>query len=205
MLWWLIGAWVASGLLVPALWLLSMAGHGVFVRSSHKIQAEAAAPSSCPSSKRTSWNHGRLGRFLLCGFVGVGALILLFIGSFSDPISTTGNLYLAFTGAQDPVSQAAVTPAPVREELVAAKQPDLDQTGAVGHDRARETDLVTPQIPPVWALKAALSAVTSPAHLDRPSRRGWQYDRHGPVGAFVARSRRGTWLFPPNASGGGNN
>ena len=205
MLWWLIGAWVASGLLIPALWLLSLAGHGVFVRSSHDLQASGTAPPPPPSSKRTSWNRGQIGRFLLCGLVGVGALILLFIGSFSDPISTMGNLYSALADAQAPVSQPTVTSAPVQEGLAAVKQPDRNQTGAVVHDRAREADLRAPPIPPVWALKAALSAVTPPPRPERPGKRSWQYGRPGPVSAFVAQSRRGTWLFPPLASGGGNN
>ena len=202
MLWWLIGGWVASGLLIPTLWLLSVAGHGFFVRSSHDIQEEAAAPSPPPSSKRTRRNRGHIGRFLLSGLVGVGALILLFIGSFSDPMSTMGFLYSAFADAQDSVSQAAVTSAPAQE---AVKQTDHNQTGTVGPDFAREADLAAPQIPPVWALKAALSAVTPPAHPQRPSKHGWQYGRHGPVSAFVAVSRPSTWLFPPDASGGGNN
>ena len=179
MLWWLIGAWVASGLLIPALWLLSLAGHGVFVRSSHDLQASGTAPPPPPSSKRTSWNRGQIGRFLLCGLVGVGALILLFIGSFSDPISTMGNLYSALADAQAPVSQPTVTSAPVQEGLAAVKQPDRNQTGAVVHDRAREADLRAPPIPPVWALKAALSAVTPPPRPERPGKRSWQYRSAG--------------------------
>lgn len=204
MLWWLIGAWVASGPLIPVLWLLSMACRNVLVRPSNDKQA-ARAPTPPSNSKRAIPNRGHMGRFLLSGLAWVGAVILLFISSLNDPITTMGSLYSDFAHAPAPVLQPTVTPSPIEVELAAVKPADREEEGTVGHDLARKAVLAAPQIPPVWALRAALSAVTPPAYPERPSKRGWQHGRRGPISAYVAQSHRGTWLFPPNPNAGGNN
>jgi hypothetical protein len=174
------------------MWLLSVVGRGVLVRSS--IDEQSVRSSAPPSNSKPTPNRGRSGRLLLSGLAGLAAVILLFIGSFSDPITAMGNLYSAFADAQAPVSQTTATPVPV---LAAVTPLDRDEEGTVGHHHAGEADLAAP-IAPVWALKAALAAVTPPAHPERPSKHGWQRGRQGPVSAFVAQSHRGTWLFPPN-------
>jgi hypothetical protein len=57
MLWWIIGVWLASGAVMPLLWLLSMASRGVFARDLWAEQRQvtvgsdnAAAPTSAPRS-----------------------------------------------------------------------------------------------------------------------------------------------------------
>ena len=57
MLWWIIGVWLASGAVIPLLWLLSMASRGVFARDLRAEQRQVtvgsddvAAPASAPRS-----------------------------------------------------------------------------------------------------------------------------------------------------------
>jgi hypothetical protein len=198
MLWWLIGAWVVSGLLIPVLWLFSMVGRRVVTDSLNDLQApRASAPSL--DRKLTTLRRGHMGRFLLAGLAGTGAVILLFIGSLSDPITTMGDLYSAVADAHAPVSQPTVTPALVEVALAV----DRDEANG-SHDLARQADVATPQSPPAWTL-AAMSAVTPPATPERSAKRGGHHGRRGPVGAYVTQSHRGTWLFPPNPNAGGNN
>jgi len=138
---------------------------------------------------------GHIGRFLLSGLSSAGALILLFIGLFGDPIATMGKLYSAFADAQAPVLQSAVTPSPIEVvELAAVSPPDRDEEENGRHD---QVDVAAPQKPPALTL-TAMSAVTPPAHPERLGKRGWQHGRGGSLNAYVAQSRRGTWLFPPN-------
>jgi hypothetical protein len=198
-LWWLIGAWVASGLSIPVLWLLSMAGRKVLVRSSHDVHAGAAAPS--PDSKLATSNRGHIGRYFLYGLSVVGAVILLLLGSFSDPITTIGDMYSAFANAQAPASQPVVASSPIEVQLVAANPP---ARSAEVEDIARRVEVVAVQRLPEWTV-TAMSAATPPASPERPGKRDWHHGRRGPLGAYVALSSRGTWLFPPNANGGGNN
>ena len=198
MLWWLIGAWVASGLLIPVLWLLSMAGRRTLIRSSNDVQAPGAS-APLLDSKPATLNRGQMGRFLLSGLAGAGAVILLFIGSFGDPITTMGDLYSAFADAHTPVLQPAVPRAPV--EVVLAVDHDEAENGR--HDRAApggHSDATGP------ACVDACGHVSryAPGHPERPGKRGWHHGRRGPVGAYVTQSHRGTWLFPPNANAGGN-
>ena len=198
MLWWLIGAWVASGLLIPVLWLLSIAGRRALTRPSNHVQAPGAS-ARLLDSKQATLNSNRIGRFLLSGLAGAGAVILLFVGSFGDPITAIGELYSAFADSHTPVSQPAVARAPL--EAVLAVDQDEAENGR--QDRARQPAVAVPQGPPSWTL-AAMSTATPPASPDRPGKRGRHHGRRGPVGAYVTQSHRGTWLFPPNASAGGN-
>jgi hypothetical protein len=198
MLCWLIGAWVASGLLIPVLWLLSMAGRSALIRSSDDMQAPGASAPFL-DSKPAILNRGRMGRFLLSGLAGAGAVILLIIGSFSDPITTMGDLYSALADTHAPVSQPAATPAPVEVALAV----DHDEAETSRQDPTRQSAVANPQSPPAWTL-TAMPAVTPPANPERPGKRGLHRGRRGPVGAYVTQSHRGTWLFPPSANAGGN-
>ena len=200
MLWWLIGAWVATGLLIPVLWLLSMACRSVFVRSSNEMQA-TGAPAPPPNRKRATANRGHMGWYLLSGLSMVGAVILLLIGSFSDPVTAVGKLYSTFADAQAPVLQPAATTSPI-EVKVAVNPPVHDEEENGWDDLARRADVVAVQRLPAWS---AMSASAPPAYPDRSVKRVEHQGRHGRVVAYVAQSRRGTWLFPPNANAGGNN
>lgn len=200
MLWWVIGAWVATGLLIPVLWLLSMACRSVFVRSSNEMQT-TGAPAPPPNRKGATANRGHTGRYLLSGLSMVGAVILLLIGSFSDPVTAVGELYSTFADAQAPVLQPAVT-TPI--EVKVAVNPPVHDEEENGWEVARPADLVAVQRLPTWTV-TAMSASAPPAYPDRSVKRVEQQGRHGRVIAYVAQSRRGTWLFPPNANAGGNN
>ena len=155
-------------------------------------EARASAPP--PNSKRATRNRRRIGRLLLFGLAGVGAAILLFIGSFSDPITAMGNLYSAFANPEAPVLQAAVKP--VEIQLAEVKPTDQNGEEAATPDLPRQADVTTPQNPPARTL-TAMSADTPPAYPnDYASAAG--SGRGGPLNAYVVQSRRGTWLFPPN-------
>ena len=195
MLWWVIGAWVATGLLIPVLWLLSIARRSVFVRSSNEMQV-TGAPAPPPNMKRATANRGHLGRYLLSGLSMVGAVILLLIGSFSDPFTTVGELYSTFADAQAPVLQPAATTSPI-EVKVAVNPPVHDED-----DLTRQSDVAAVDLP--WTVDA-MSAAMRPAYPVRSVKRVEHHDRQGRVGAYVAQSSRGTWLFPPNENAGGNN
>jgi hypothetical protein len=202
MLWWLIGAWVASGILIPVLWLLSGAGRSVVVRSSNGKQATGALTPP-PDNMRATSNRRHMGRYLLYGLSVVGAVILLLIGSFRDPITAMRNLDSAFADAEAPMSQQAGTSSPIQVEI--AVNPTVrDEEENGWDDLARRADVVAVQRLPAWRVKA-MSASATPAYPDRSVKRVEHQGRHGRVVAYVAQSRRGTWLFPPNANAGGNN
>lgn len=190
---WLIGAWVASGLLIPVLWLLSMAGRRTLIRSSNAAQAPRA-PAQPLANKPATLNRGRMGRLFLSGLAGAVAVILLTIGSFGDPITTVGYLYSAFADPHPRTLQPAAPRAPVEVALAV----DLDEAENGPQDRLRQAAMATPPGPPAWTL--AMPAVPQ----ERPGKRYWRHARRGPVGAYVTQSHRGTWLFPPSANAGGN-
>jgi hypothetical protein len=202
MLWWLFGAWVASGLLISVLLLLSMAGRRVFVRSLNDMQA-TEVPVAPPSRKRATSNRCNMGRYLLYGLSVASAVVLLLIGSFSDPITAMGNLYSSFAHAQAPILQPAVTTSPIEVKVAVNLPVHSDEDNGWG-DFARHPDVVAVQKLPPWTFKA-MSVATPAAHLDRSDKRVENQRRQARVGAYVARSSGGTWLFPPNPNAGGNN
>ena len=177
--------------LIPVLWLLSIARRSVFVRSSNEMQV-TGAPAPPPNMKRATANRGHL----LSGLSMVGAVILLLIGSFSDPFTTVGELYSTFADAQAPVLQPAATTSPI-EVKVAVNPPVHDED-----DLTRQSDVAAVDLP--WTVDA-MSAAMRPAYPVRSVKRVEHHDRQGRVGAYVAQSSRGTWLFPPNENAGGNN
>jgi hypothetical protein len=83
MLWWLIGVWLASGAVLPVLWLLSMAYRA--------------------ASKRI----GPQGLYVLPGLVSIGALVLLFVCPFGDSDITMRGMTSAPAVAQAPMTSAA--------------------------------------------------------------------------------------------------
>ena len=97
------------------------------------------------------------------------------------------------------MSQPAVTTSPIE---VAVHAPLRGEEENGWDDFARQGDAV--QTLPTWTVKA-LSVATPPAYPVRSVKRDEHQGRQGRVGAYVARSSRGTWLFPPNANAGGNN
>ena len=138
MLWWIIGVWLASGAVIPVLWLLSIASHGVFARDlraeqrqvsvgSDDVAAPASAPGlhtaasprrlrcgrsssqgTSPDGMRVTPNRSHVGQYVLSGLTILGALILLFVSSFSDSSVTIGDLPSAAAVAHAPGAPAAV-------------------------------------------------------------------------------------------------
>jgi hypothetical protein len=221
MLRWIIGVWLASGAVLPAFWLLSMA---------HRWLA-----SSKFGSKGLCVFSGLVG-------IGIGALILLFVCSFSDSIITMRGVPSAAAVAQAPMTHLAearpiqllvtLSPSPaqfsakptqadtdiekgevggglLREppslgeaEQVAPIQPGIgDMEQSDRDDASRQTDAVVPQVsgvaaPPIARLHAKLAAERGLAH---------RYTRGPPVRSYVTRpSSRGVWLFGPTGNEGAN-
>ena len=143
-----------------------------------------------------------MGRYLLSGLSVVGAVILLLVGSFSEPFTVVGNSRSTSADAQIAVSQPAVIASPIEVEVVANAPPREEENGQ--DDFARRADVVAAQKLPAWTVKA-MSAATPPTYPVRSVKRVEHHGRQGRVGAYVAQSSRGTWLFPPNANAGGNN
>jgi hypothetical protein len=176
MLWWFIGVWLASGAVLPAFWLLSMACRWL--------------ASATIGPKRLCVLSGLVG-------IGIGALILLFVCSFSDSITTTHDMPSAFAVAQAPLTRVVeASPIPLRITL----SPSPAQSARDG--ASHQTDKVVPQA----AIPAALLTVALHPKLDaKPSTR----HRHAlepPVLPYVTRSSsRGIWLFAPNGNEGTRN
>jgi hypothetical protein len=136
MLWWFVGAWLASAAVVPVLLLLRTAWRAVFPRDTEAEQTQLMVePHSAATSASTAWFAYRLrglatsalrlpghppsgaqttpklalvGRYMLAGLLSVCALALLHVSSFSDSISIMHNLPAASTGTQASATQAAV-------------------------------------------------------------------------------------------------
>jgi hypothetical protein len=69
MLWWFIGVWLASGAVIPVLWLFSVAYRGVFFRDIEAKQGQevveshsTAAAASTLTHPLISVGHKRIGR-----------------------------------------------------------------------------------------------------------------------------------------------
>jgi hypothetical protein len=236
MLWWFVGVWLASGLMIPVLWLASTACRGVFGRVTKAGQMPAVfAPRSAaivvstvhrwltsslttgrPFKRSGHRRDGepviptmsRMGHYVLAGMMSFGALILLFISSFSDSGAPTRDLSSASAVVQAPMTQATAVatkhdPATLAEaEPAALLQP---RDGGVGNgadeDDGGQTAAIAPPEPAVEAL------LTTPVYPKSPGpERGAVHRRaHEPlVRTYVTPSSRGIWLFPPTANAGGN-
>jgi hypothetical protein len=64
-----------------------------------------------PGNARTTPQASHMGRYMLSGLVSIAALILLFVGSFSDSIIKVRDMPATSAVAQAPVAQAAVAEA----------------------------------------------------------------------------------------------
>jgi hypothetical protein len=192
MLWWFIGVWLASGAALPVFMLLSM---------THRAALKIIGPKVL---------------YGLSGLVSVGALILLFVFPFGDMPST-------YAVAQTPTTYAAVSearplspsPAQLMVKLAQTEPPSFGEAEQVASvesrfddvrervdDASRQTDAAVPQVP------AARALLTAPADPKVPSAgRGSAHRRARglPVGPYVTQLSHGTWLFPPNQTGGGSN
>jgi hypothetical protein len=184
MLWWFIGAWLASGTVLPAFLLLRMAYRGL-----------AAA------------KVGPKGLHVLSGLVGVGigALILWFVCSFSDSstamrdtpsasVAQTIDLLPSVTLSLSPAQFSAAQAGPPllgEAEQVASIQPGI---GAFGQSIG---DAAVPQAP-----------LTAPLHPKPGIKRrlAHRYASGPTVGPYITHSSSsGLWLFAPNGNEGANN
>jgi hypothetical protein len=142
MLWWFIVIWIASGAVVPMLWLLGLAGRGASAQSPrwrsaimgrhaapamastadppHGVRAAAATllawllslTEERPGGARTA-RARVIGLYLLSGLVGVGVLILLFVAPLNDSGRMRRDL-VSGPGAAAEVSAARTTIAEAR-------------------------------------------------------------------------------------------
>jgi hypothetical protein len=174
MLWWFIGVWLASGAVLPAFLLLRM------------VHRRLAASKIGPK-----------GLHVLSGLVGIGigALILWIVCSFSDSSTAMRDTPAAFVIAQAPLTLAvvaAVRPAgpPLLSGAgqVASIRPRIDDMAqGVRGDASRQTDAAAP---PTAPLHRKLAAERGAAHRNTLG---------PPVRSYVTRSSsRGLWLFAPN-------
>jgi hypothetical protein len=183
MLWWFIGAWLASGTVLPAFFLLRWANRW--------LAASKIGPKGL---------HALSGA---AGF-GIGALVLWFVCSLSD-----SGVAMRETPSASAVAQASMKPAeaaeakPVGADIEAAVrlveadatiQPGIGAFGqGAGDNDGRETGAVVPQ-----------ALLTAPLHTKPGIRRGLAHDARGPsVGPYITHSSsRGTWLFAPHDGNG---
>jgi hypothetical protein len=195
MLWWFTGVWLASGAMLPAFLLLRMAYRWL---AASKI--------------------GPRGLHVLSGLVGIGigALILWIVCSFSTAMRDTPSAFviaqptttLAVAAAVRPIqllpsvtlslssapfSAAQAGPLLLSEAGQAASiQPRIDDMAqGVGGDASRQTDTAAQ---PTAPLHRKLAAESSAAHRNA----------HGhPVRSYITwSSSRGTWLFAPHEGNG---
>ena len=195
MLWWFIGVWLASGAVLPVCWLLSRA----YRAASKKI--------------------GQKGLYVLSGLVSIGALILLFMRPFGASNITIRDMPSASAVAQTPMmsaaeakpiqlltsdtlslslAQFAAKPAQTEPpsfgaaEQVATIQPQFVDVGESANDDASRQDAAAPLTAPVYP--KIPSAGRGSVHRRTPGL---------PVRPYVTQLSHGTWLFPPNQTGGG--
>jgi hypothetical protein len=226
MLWWLIGAWLASGAVLPVCvayrWLTSSA-------------MRTAPPGHRPTgTRRTPIRRKRL--YMLSGLVTVGALILLFVCSLSNSISIIRDMPPASVAARVPMTHTEVAEVgPIRLRASNALSPSPPQfsakpaeadseageasrgllaqplgeadatiqpgTGAfgqsAGNDASHQTYAAVPQV-----------LLTAPLRAKPGMKRGVEHRyASGPsVGPYITHSwSSGLWLFAPNGNEGANN
>jgi hypothetical protein len=105
MVWWFIGIWLASGALLPAFWLLSMAYRWV---APVACRVGVQADSALPSVTRVTTKLRRIDPHVVYGSVIVGTLIVVFAGSFSD-LSPASAIAQA-SGTPDAVAEVRPSP-----------------------------------------------------------------------------------------------
>src|SRR4051812_41325689 len=116
MLWWIIGVWLGSATMVPALWMLSIAYPNLFSPNleAEEKQAASEASNTVAAASIVYPDHGaqwlatrgirlsgrqpngrpggHMGRYALGGLASVGALLLLYVGWSSDSGTAVRNL-----------------------------------------------------------------------------------------------------------------
>jgi hypothetical protein len=187
-----------------------------------------------PGSTRTGPVANHLGRYVLSGLVSIGALILLYVGTFS-----ASNLPLSMTVAHAPATQAAVAEVePIRPLASADLSPSPAQLSATptqaatnGEEGQAQRDLpslgeaeqVAAEPQPGDARESAgenASRRTEAAAPQVPAavallivypripgaERGAGRNRApGPsIRPYITPVNRGTWLFPPTTNAGSN-
>ena len=140
MLWWFIVVWIASGAVIPLLWLLGLLSRGVSARSA--TQGPAIIRHAAPAMSATAQPaHGVrmaaatmlawlfsltehrpggvttarprvVGLYLLSGLVGIGVLVLLLVAPLNDSGHARHDLASSpGAAAQVPVARAAIAEA----------------------------------------------------------------------------------------------
>jgi hypothetical protein len=230
MLWWFIGVWLASGLLIPGLCLLGMAWRRLLSRVQEVPKA------------------GHTGLYVLAGLIGLGAMALLFVGSFSDPIFSMRDRGRDTVAASSPVRQdAGIADTPAPSLTLGAPSPSPEQlpgvpargvtgcgetasvdgprrepapSGGLAQDAAipaqpgpegvaegrwaeapPQTSAPTPQV------AAAAVQLTSRANSKvAVAERGWVQRRAHPplVRPYATSATHGVWLSAPAQNAGGN-
>jgi hypothetical protein len=139
-------------------------------------------------------------RFLSAGLATLGGLVLLFLGSVSDPVAPSRDLHLPDAAAKSPVSRRETAPRAIAADMnapSASAEPsvhrdpaDHDGDNSAANTVLAEIDGAAAEAPPA-PLRHAASAAT--VHHGRV------------VHAYVTRAQhQGVWLFPPDPTGGGS-
>jgi hypothetical protein len=180
MLWWLIGAWLASGTLLPAFLLLRM---GYRWLAAVKISPKGL--------------HALSG---LVGF-GIGVLVLWFVCSFRDSSIAMRAMPSASAVAQTPMTHPEVAeakPAEADIEAGAVRLAEADATIQPGSDALGQSAGDNAAVP-----QALLAA---PPHLGMKRGLTHRAAHRLSVGPYITRSSSsGIWLFAPNGNEGANN
>jgi hypothetical protein len=224
MAWWIIGVWLASGIIVPLCWLLSITYRWLSARAAAlAFRITGRHPSDMPLLVRMRWMRP----YLVSGLLGAGALMLLFAGS-SDPAPGTA---LVRTTAV-PILKAAPAPRHPSDSVtlspsLASLATDLAQAAAAPAEAGASAFIgcktVTAHETPVdassdrqtedvaWQPAIETITGTSPAHHQalhkelRADLRPRHTRARGPsVQRTIGPSGNGTWLYPPTPNSGIN-
>ena len=121
-----------------------------------------------------------MGRYLLAGLSVVGAVVLLLISSFSDPVAAVGNLCASLADAHVPASHPAVTTSAIYVKI-ASNKPGRGKAENVWDDFAREADAVMVQKLPALPVSASLHASGHPIELISTSSNEISTGKSGPM------------------------
>ena len=130
---------------------------------------------------------GPEGLYVLSGLVSIGALILLFVSPFCDSNITMRDIPPASAVA----AQAPVTSAAGAEAIQLLTWTTLSPSSSQFSAKPAQTEL----------LDAAEQVASSQPRIHRGS--AHRRTSGPPVRAYVTQLSHGTWLFPPNQTGGG--
>ncbi len=118
MLWWIIGIWLTSGIILPVCYLLSMAYHWLVSHfAAWAFRLTGRHPSEMPLISKLRQARA----YLVAGAIGVCALVLLFAGSSSE--FTPDAALARATAAQGTTAEATQFQAPSSVTLSPALAP----------------------------------------------------------------------------------